>query len=99
MKVSAVQLLQKIPWVGSALMLIVPLLALTVIIDLSGNRLAERILIGMFINMVLVVGLQLFTGNSGLVSFGHISFMAVGAYASVLLITVSYTHLTLPTKA
>jgi len=86
MKSRVAQLLERVPWVGSALMLIVPLLALTVAIDLYDKVMLERILIGMFINVVLVVGLQSFTGNSGLVSFGHISFMAIGAYASVLLI-------------
>lgn len=80
------QLLGRLPWAGNALMLIVPLLAVAVAIDLYDDLLLERILIGMFINLVLVVGLQLFSGNSGLLSFGHISFMAIGAYASVLLI-------------
>ncbi len=86
MKSGVAQLLRRAPWAGNALLLIVPLLALAVAIDVYDNLMLERILIGMFINLVLVVGLQLFTGNSGLVSFGHISFMAIGAYASVLLI-------------
>lgn len=86
MKSRVAQLLRSVPWAGPALMLIVPLLALTVAIDLYDEVMLERILIVMFINVVLVVGLQLFTGNSGLLSFGHISFMAIGAYASVLLI-------------
>lgn len=77
MKSRVAPLLERAPWAGPALMLIVPLLALTVAIDLYDKVMLERILIGMFINVVLVVGLQLFTGNSGLVSFGHISFMAV----------------------
>jgi len=80
------QLLGRLPWAGNALMLIVPLLAVAAAIDLYDDLMLERILIGMFINLVLVVGLQLFSGNSGLLSFGHISFMAIGAYASVLLI-------------
>lgn len=86
MKSRADQLLSKVPWAGSALLLIAPLLAVAVAVDLYDDVMLERIVIGMFINLVLVVGLQLFTGNSGLVSFGHISFMAIGAYASVLLI-------------
>ena len=31
--------------------------------------------------MVIVIGLYTFIGNSGIVSFGHIAFMAIGAYA------------------
>ena len=32
--------------------------------------------------VILVVGLYIFVGNSGIVSFGHISFMMLGAYAT-----------------
>ena len=34
------------------------------------------------INAIMVVGFQLFVGNTGLVSFGHVAFMAIGAYAA-----------------
>ena len=37
----------------------------------------------MTIRIVLVVGLYVFVGNSGILSFGHISFMSIGAYAFV----------------
>jgi branched-chain amino acid transport system permease protein len=37
----------------------------------------------MFIDIILVVSLQLFMGNSGLSSFGHIAFMLIGAYGSI----------------
>lgn len=33
------------------------------------------------INTILVVGYQTFAGNTGIVSFGHVAFMALGAYA------------------
>jgi branched-chain amino acid transport system permease protein len=36
------------------------------------------------INLILVVGMYIFIGNSGVLSFGHISFMALGAYAAAL---------------
>lgn len=38
-----------------------------------------------FITLVVVLGLQMFSGNSGVLSFGHVAFMAVGAYTSALL--------------
>ena len=38
-----------------------------------------------FIDVVLVVGLQIFSGNSGILSFGHTAFIGVGAYAASLL--------------
>ena len=37
------------------------------------------------INLVAVVGLYIFVGNSGVLSFGNVAFMAVGAYVSALL--------------
>jgi branched-chain amino acid transport system permease protein len=51
----------------------------------------------MLINLILVVGLYIFVGNSGVLSFGHMSFMAVGAYASALLtIPIKQKHFILP---
>jgi branched-chain amino acid transport system permease protein len=38
------------------------------------------------INLTLVVGLYVFVGNSGVFSFGHIAFAAIGAYTSGLLV-------------
>lgn len=34
------------------------------------------------INAIMVVGFQTLVGNTGIVSFGHVAFMAVGAYAA-----------------
>jgi branched-chain amino acid transport system permease protein len=45
----------------------------------------QQITMNMFITVVLVLGLQLFSGNSGILSFGHVGFMAIGAYVSALL--------------
>jgi len=53
--------------------------------QLSGVRLYDRIATNLMISMVLVVGLQSFMGNSGLLSFAHIGFMGLGAYTSAVL--------------
>ncbi len=45
----------------------------------------QQIALNMFIVGVLVLGLQVFSGNSGILSFGHVAFMAIGAYVSALL--------------
>jgi branched-chain amino acid transport system permease protein len=37
------------------------------------------------IDLIAVVGLYVFAGNSGVLSFGNVAFMAVGAYVSALL--------------
>jgi len=41
----------------------------------------------LFINVTLVVGTQIFSGNSGLISWGHVSFMGLGAYIAAALTT------------
>lgn len=64
--------------------LIVPLLLIALFTDIFGNTLFERIIITMFINLILVLGLQIFMGNGGILNFAHIGFMGIGAYASVL---------------
>ena len=59
---------------------VVALLAQTVL-PASGARLATLFLI----YVVAVLGNQIYSGNSGIMSFGHTSFMAIGAYTSALL--------------
>ena len=52
--------------------------------DHSRRPLQRRITQGL-INLVAVVGLYVFVGNSGVLSFGNVAFMAIGAYVSALL--------------
>jgi branched-chain amino acid transport system permease protein len=67
-------------------MLLAALLLLAgVLLTASGNAVMARRVNTFFINLLLVLGFQIFIGNSGVVSFGHIAFMAIGAYASALL--------------
>jgi branched-chain amino acid transport system permease protein len=69
-----------VPVVG----LLVPLALLSVLLaGVSAD--VESSVITALINLIVVVGLYVFVGNSGVLSFGHISFMAVGAYATALL--------------
>ncbi len=54
-----------------------------------GSEALDRTVITMLVNMLLVVSLYTFVGNSGVFSFGQLSYMAVGAYvAGVLTIPV-----------
>jgi branched-chain amino acid transport system permease protein len=66
-------------------LLVIPLLLIALAAQLLGRVVLERIVIVLFINLTMVIALQVFMGNSGVVSFGHISFMGIGAYASALL--------------
>jgi branched-chain amino acid transport system permease protein len=59
-------------------------LALVAANALLGIRLYDRIATNLCISLVLVLGLQLFMGNSGILSFSHMGFMGIGAYASAL---------------
>jgi branched-chain amino acid transport system permease protein len=66
-----------------------PLLALSVgvlvivaVVDSVGGEQLQTTLIEMLIRMIVVVAMQLFIGNSGVLSFGHIGFMCIGAYAA-----------------
>jgi branched-chain amino acid transport system permease protein len=68
--------------------LAVPLLAITLVVvltELLASDVFTRIVIQMTINVMLVVGLYVFIGNSGFVSFGHLGFAAIGAYTTGLL--------------
>ena len=47
-----------------------------------GTAIFERIVTNLFIYIILVVGLQVFMGNSGILSFAHIGYMSIGAYCS-----------------
>lgn len=49
----------------------------------------EGILILCGINVIIVLGLSLLTGFTGLFSFGHAGFMAIGAYISASLTTMA----------
>lgn len=59
--------------------------ALVVVTQWLGIRLYDRIATNLCISLILVLGLQIFMGNSGILSFAHIGFMGVGAYASAVL--------------
>lgn len=47
----------------------------------TGLGVSETVLTIGAINLIYVIGLYIFVGNSGLVSFGHVGFAALGAYA------------------
>ncbi|PJR15513.1 branched-chain amino acid ABC transporter permease [Sinorhizobium meliloti] len=69
----------------TALILIGVIAIIAVGSQLLGIRLYDRIATNLLISLVLVIGLQTFMGNSGLLSFAHIGFMGLGAYTSAVL--------------
>jgi branched-chain amino acid transport system permease protein len=78
----------RVPAIGRAIVpvvgLLIPLAVVSVL--LAGiSQDVESSVITALINLIVVVGLYVFVGNSGVLSFGHISFMAIGAYTTALL--------------
>jgi branched-chain amino acid transport system permease protein len=77
--------------VASILSRLWPLLSLLVLVTavtavFAGASVAiERVLLTGLVNLILVVGLYSFVGQSGILSFGHAAFIAVGAYTMALL--------------
>jgi len=74
-------------WRDMTRVAVAPALVLACIVGLglvAGGSLTETVT-EMMVRMVVVVGLYIFVGNSGIISFGHISFMAIGAYAAAWL--------------
>lgn len=69
--------------VGSAVVAVL-LLALT---PIGLATVGASVMTNIFINIVAVVGLGIFAGNAGILSFGHVGFMALAAYVSGLLTT------------
>lgn len=64
----------------------IALLAVVVaVLTLVFGRSGERIAVQMCVNVAAVVALGVYCGNTGIVSFGHGAFMAIGAYTSAIL--------------
>ena len=71
--------------IATPIVLIVVLLVMAALSYQFGSRAFNRTAVEMFVNVMVVVGLYVFVGNSGLLSFGHISFMCLGAYMTAWL--------------
>jgi branched-chain amino acid transport system permease protein len=71
--------------IATPVVLIAALLAIAALTYQFGGRAFNRTVVEMFINIMVVAGLYVFVGNSGLLSFGHISFMCLGAYMTAWL--------------
>ena len=61
------------------------LLVFALAVTLTGDKALGRMAAETLVRVVLVVGLWIFVGNSGVVSFGHAGYMAIGAYCSAWL--------------
>lgn len=71
--------------VKGTMTLALPLIALAIAAELILPPALARLATLFLIYVTAVVGMQIYSGNSGIISFGHAGFMALGAYASALL--------------
>ncbi len=67
--------------------LLVPLalIGLVVLVGATGTPSLEGTVIQILCSLIIVVGLQVFVGNSGVYSFGQLGFATAGAYIAALL--------------
>lgn len=70
-------------WPVVSLGVIVCLLALLVVV--FGSQQLAGVATVALINLVFVVATYMFVGNSGILSFGHMAFAAIGAYTAAIL--------------
>jgi branched-chain amino acid transport system ATP-binding protein/branched-chain amino acid transport system permease protein len=84
---------------SAAISAVVPLIlvALTAALGASGTPSFEDTVTTILCNLIIVLGLQVFIGNSGVYSFGQLGFAATGAYlAALLTIPAAFTALQTP---
>jgi branched-chain amino acid transport system permease protein len=76
------------PWwratFGSAT-LAVPLIVLSLVVAAFIGPTEQQVALNFFIALIAVVGFGIYSGNSGIMTFGHVAFMGIAAYASALL--------------
>jgi branched-chain amino acid transport system permease protein len=68
------------------------LLIIVAAVDLTGDIILAQTLIEGLVRIVIVAALYMFIGNSGIISFGHIGFVLVGAYATAWQTCCPYTR-------
>ncbi len=66
------------------LALVVLIVAITLLAGLADAVTVRRVILSL-VNVVAVVGLYIFMGNSGVLNFSSVGFMAIGAYVAALL--------------
>src|SRR5438128_12418682 len=70
---------------AGGLLLCLPVLVLSLLLSQFSGVAIQRTCTLFLINLIAVLGIGVFTGNSGVLSFGHVAFIGLGAYLSGLL--------------
>lgn len=68
-------------------MLLVPLIVAGVLVNYFGSKLLVDIYTFFCVSLMMVFSVQMFMGNSGILSWTHVGFVGIGAYAAGILST------------
>ena len=68
------------PIIGSLVLFVVLFGGGMIYQTILGNGSAERLVTTMLIDAIIVIGIQIYIGNTGILSFGHIGFGAIAGY-------------------
>jgi branched-chain amino acid transport system permease protein len=71
--------------VGGSLVLFAVLVFGSLVYASGGGAARDNLVTQMLINAVIVIGMQIYIGNTGVLSFGHIGFGAIAGYAFAIL--------------
>jgi branched-chain amino acid transport system permease protein len=75
----------RIPRTWQTPLLLILLLLAVVLLGTLAAPAMQRTITEALVKLTVVVGLYIFVGNSGVFSFGHVAFMAIGGYVSAIL--------------
>ena len=85
-------LLRLIRYFWPLVILCLGLLVIVGAVDATGDIILAQTLIEGLARIVIVAALYIFIGNSGIISFGHIGFVMIGAYATAWQTCCPYTR-------
>jgi len=71
---------------GSVLLSVI-LVAVGLLVVYFGQRYQIRLVYAAYVNLLVVLGLQVFMGNANITNLSHSAFMGIGAYAAAICVT------------
>lgn len=72
---------------SGSLLLSILLVALGLLVVYFGQRYQIRLVYAAYVNLLVVLGLQVFMGNANITNLSHSAFMGIGAYVAAICVT------------
>lgn len=86
-----------LPFLGGGIILVISVAVLLALFHIATSGRFSGLETSLGISMILTVGFQIFSGSTGIVSFGQPGFVAIGAYAAgIVAVPPSIKAVTLP---